>query len=189
MDIFDTSIRSIIVGRTITIQFAFSSDYFYPFIEELAFGASDFLGALGGLMGLFAGMSVISAIEVGFHALKMFFVKMSDRRLLKVHSMNAIESVSVIDTSISRRSLEYIVKIILKSDIHGLHFLVDAGRKIWERFFWSLVVFSLAIFCSLQTYEVLKYSEINPIEFGIDEKIWTINDVTSISTHILRINS
>lgn len=160
-----------------TIRVAFSSDDFYPFIEELAFSVSDFLGALGGLMGLFAGMSVVSAIEVVFHFLKLFVEKMSDRRKTKVHTIEATTASNIHIHSLCHRSFQYFIKIVAKSDIHGLHFLVDAGRKIWERLFWALIVFSLAIFCSLQIFDVIKYSEVNPIEFGIDEKIWTINDV------------
>lgn len=161
------------------IQFVFSTDNFYPFIEELAFGASDFLGALGGLMGLFAGISVVSVIEIGFHLLRLFVEKMLDRRRLKVHAIGVVKNVDKINPSVGQRTLQYFVKIVLKSDIHGIHFLVEGGRKFWEKFFWASVVFASSIFCSFQIFEVIKFSELNPIEFGIDERIWTINDVSS----------
>lgn len=164
---------------TVAMYIAFSADSFNPFVEQLAFGFSEFLGALGGLMGLFAGMSVISAIEVGFHILKIFVEKLSDRRLLKVHAIEVASTPNASDPSVRKRVFRYFVKTVAKSDVHGLHFLVDKGRKLWERVFWALIVFLLAIFCFQQIFDVIMYSEDNPIEFGIDEKVWTLNDVSS----------
>lgn len=160
------------------ISIAFSGDHFYPFVGEPAFVGSDFLAALGGLLGLFAGISVISAIEVVFHFLRLLVAKMTDRRLLKVHRMKANERSIVFSPSVSRRRLQYFVEIILKSDIHGIGFLVEGGRKVWEKVFWALIFFLSTIFCSLEIYELVRYSEVNPIEFGIDENIWTINDAS-----------
>lgn len=162
----------------------FASNEFYPFIKELAFGTSDFLGALGGLLGLFAGMSVISAVEMVFHFLRLLVGKMADRRLLKVHAIKVRNTANSDNRSCIHRTLRYFSRIALKSDIHGIHFLVEGGRKFWEKVLWTLVVLCSTVFCSMQIYNVVRYSEVNPVEFGIDEKIWTINDASEMFSKI-----
>lgn len=128
-------------------------------------------------MGLFAGMSVISAIEMIFHFMRQFVAKMYNRRRLKVQALKIVTTSKIISHKTGHRAFQYFIKIAAKSDIHGVHFLVDQGRKFWEKLFWALVIILLTVFSSWQIFEVIWYSELNPIEFGIDEKIWTINDV------------
>lgn len=135
-------------------------------------------------MGLFAGVSVISIIEVGFLIFLTAFAK-----FMKFSNRNKIQAIDLTQmplpkiVAVNREHVLYqcsvlFYKFISKSDIDGLHYIADKNKKLIERIFWAVVVSISTIFCSISIFDITKHSELNPIEFAIDDKIWTLEDVS-----------
>lgn len=53
-------------NATVTITLKFNDDTYLPLVRRIAFTFSDFLCQAGGLLGLYAGISVLSIIELGY---------------------------------------------------------------------------------------------------------------------------
>ena len=99
---------------------------FYPLIREKAFDAFSFLGSVGGLMGLFAGISVISVVEFAFQifiSIKGNVIKTRSRA--KVHAVKARKIVKSSfyfggDAFVAYKRYETYGRVALLSNIGGL---------------------------------------------------------------------
>lgn len=154
----------------------------HPLVKQKSVGGSEFLGSFGGLMGLVAGMSLLSIIELILLTLTFTF------RVLKNHkNRNKVWAFKSPATRpkeffLNKKATfenfsDFIVKFLTKSSIHGLQKIADKNRNLCEKGFWISVALASAIFSLVMIYDVTESSELNPIEFAIDEKIWNLNDV------------
>lgn len=76
--------------------------------------------------------------------------------------------------------MKFVKTFLNSSHIHGLRYLTDKEMSVSGRLFWLIVV-SISVTCSaLLVYDVATISTVNPIEFSVDEKIWTSSDVNLI---------
>lgn len=158
----------------------FGSKIFIPTIKQRAFGVSDYLGSIGGLMGLFAGMSVISLVEVAFFLIEATISKVLKLRRRQItHEIIKVAPVNVTTNEKSVFSLcsSFFVTIMKKSDIHGLRYIVRKHKSAGARFFWLTIVLTSSVACFYQIFYTLKHSEMNPIEYEMDQKIWDVQDV------------
>jgi Amiloride-sensitive sodium channel len=57
----------------------FENNQFYPMQKLYLFAFADYLGYVGGIMGLLAGVSVLSLIEILYHFLSLGFSNMLNR--------------------------------------------------------------------------------------------------------------
>lgn len=160
----------------------------YPIIKQKDFGSSEIFGSLGGLMGLFAGISVISIIEVVLGIVSTVFKRIEKRiNMNKVHLIQAPLTPVPKNISVNREHVLYqcsvfLYKFVKRSDIHGLHYITDRKKKLVERIFWAFTVLTSTIFCLFLIFDVTKHAELNPIQFSVDDRIWNLGDVRLYKT-------
>lgn len=134
-------------------------------------------------MGLFAGVSVISIIEASFQIFSTAVTRvMKFINRNKVHVINSTSMLPPKNVSFNREHVLYqcskfFYKYIIRSDLHGLHYITDKNKKLAERIFWALAVLISTVFCLFSIFDVTRHSELNPIEFAIDDKLWSLTDV------------
>lgn len=75
--------------------------------------------------------------------------------------------------------MTFIRQFFNKSDIQGLRNLTDDEMNVLGRLFWLTVVSISVISFSLLVSDIKLSSELSPIEYLVDEKIWTVGDASS----------
>ena len=63
------------------VQIYFSTATYDEIVNDVSVSLGDQISAIGGTMGLFAGFSILSAVEVLYFMLKFFFSLMSKTRM------------------------------------------------------------------------------------------------------------
>lgn len=160
------------------IFFNFEYNEFYPFIKHRVFGFSEFLASIGGLMGLIAGVSVISVIEFFYHFLSHLFPLGRNRKITpeatnKLRNRNR----AVNENHVLYQFSKYVVEFVRASSIHGVPLTTGRNRSRLQKLFWSLIVLFSIGACSYLINDARNLAELNPIAFGIDENIWNVKDV------------
>lgn len=154
----------------------------YPLIKQKAIGRSEFFGSFGGLMGLVAGMSLLSIIEMVLHLLVTVIQALKQyRKRNKIWAVNASKVVlkqsPIQENSFIKKVSTFFKHFVANSTIHGLQDIANKKKNMFEKLFWILTVLASTALCLVTIFDVTNHSELNPIEYGSDEKIWTLNDV------------
>lgn len=107
----------------------------------------DYLSYVGGLLGLFAGLSFLSMVEIFYYFTVQLVVNYSScRKSLKVNPSN--QENSELTTSRCRKIVKTIVDkftFLKESSIHSMNFIFDITRSVWERqvqfnyYFWTIL--------------------------------------------------
>lgn len=111
------------------VKVVFDSLVYNPFIRKQQFDMIDFFSYFGGLLGLFAGISVLSIFEVIFRTMIMLFRCKWKRSILRVRPF--VEDMQVYKTMINKFQ-EYAKKFLEQSSINGLNYLLSGN--IVQRF-------------------------------------------------------
>lgn len=131
-------------------------------------------------MGLFAGISVISLFEVGFFIIQTIVARLIDlRNRRSVHEItNVVPKYPVTSSkTVFSKCKVFYFAIMDKSSIHGLHYIVKKKKSIFFKLFWLVIVLASSAFCFLEIFKIIKHSEVNPIEYAMDQKIWDLKNV------------
>lgn len=145
----------------------------------MAFDSSDFLAEFGGLMGLLAGISVFSMIELLMTIVKAVQVEVCKS---KVAPKTVRKPKSGKKFLVNRKHLLYhlirtLVELLKASNIHGVHFISDKTLSVLERIFWSIIVCVLMAFSSVMVVQSLKDLQSSAVIVSIDDKVWNAEDV------------
>lgn len=154
---------------------------FYPMIRYQAFSVSDFLGAVGGLLGLIAGISVISIIELALTILKCFGCSFWSKVDPSLENIPKLQKRFLIN----REHLFYhfgrnFVEFLKESSIHGVHFTNDRKLKAWERLCWLVIICISVTFCSILITDSLNHLQSNSVAIALGEKIWSVEEVRNV---------
>ena len=78
-------------------QILFDKDFFFPVKRKKQFSNSDILGYVGGFLGLFAGISILSVIEIVYHLLvdKINEVQVGHENVLNGHVVKFLQESSI----------------------------------------------------------------------------------------------
>lgn len=163
-----------------TFEATLDSSIFQPVVRYRAVGTLDLLAACGGLLGLVAGISVFSIIEIvltAFHCIKTVFCKS------KVHPAQSPQARRQKQFLIDRNSLFYkagksFQEFLSESGIHGLHYTNDKESTASEKVFWTLALLVSTVVCSIVTANAVQNLQSNVVEIRMDEKIWSAEDVS-----------
>lgn len=131
-------------------------------------------------MGLFAAISVISLVEGVFFMIHYSVVRMlglGNRRVGQEITIVAPFNLSLGHKRIFSKCMMFFFTIMDKSDNHGVHYIVKENKSIVFRLFWLVTVLVSTTVCFWQILDIFKLSEMDPIEYAIDQKIWEIKSV------------
>lgn len=156
----------------------YEKNFFYPLVKHRAYDFSEYVASVGGLLGLIAGISTVSFIELGFHMVRA----LTSKALVKVHPRRrkieiTREAFVNNEKSCLHKGFEYFSDFMKSSSIHGFSYTTSKQFGVIEKLFWSACVITSTIFCVILVTETTKRSELNPTSYGIDSKIWNKEDV------------
>jgi hypothetical protein len=151
----------------------FRENHFNEFIRKQQFDLVDMLSFIGGLAGLFVGISMLSIVEVVYWMSIRLIPSFSCRDQSKVHPLHGEASEEVVWL---RKFCSSIQSYLNESSIHG--FLYISKAKWIDKLFWS-IIFSLSMYaCFLmidQVDEKIPNSRVTSLEdnFNFDGKVRT----------------
>lgn len=163
------------------LKTSFSSAFFIPTIKRNAFGSSDYLGSLGGLMGLFAGMSVISVVEAAFFIIRIAFAKLQKLKNRRItHDITFVVPKNLPSSrkpTAFFRFPSFFISFTKKSDIHGLPHIAKKDKSVGDILFWLIAMLTSSAACIYLIFDLIENSTTNPIKYAIDQKLWDVKDV------------
>ena len=65
-----------------------------------------------------------------------------------------------------------------ESSIHGVPHIVNKDQKKFEKIFWILTVAVSVTMSTILIHDTIDHADMNPIEYGIDDKLWSLKDVS-----------
>lgn len=164
------------------IDFRYQYDSVNALVKHQTLNFSDFLASVGGLIGLIAGVSVISLIEFLYHFIVyLLSFRPSKRLFTRVHpteaERNAANVLPLNQTHALYQCSKYFFEFIRESSIHGLVYTTKNDEKLVGRICWSFVLVSSSITCGFLIMDNLSHAELNPVTLQIDAKIWKADEV------------
>jgi uncharacterized membrane protein len=134
----------------------FKTAEFYPLIRRVHLTEIDIFSYVGGLLGLFFGISVLSIAE-----LVHYFILICRR--LKIAPLPVIKVTDTEARSVWKSTKHYCLHYLQNSSIHSFLFIGDSDKKTIERLVWVLT-FALSITgCVFMIQKLRQKSNINSI--------------------------
>jgi Amiloride-sensitive sodium channel len=153
----------------------FKSSEFQPMIKVQMFTFSDFVSNVGGFMGLLAGVSFVSIIEVVYVAIES---KRQRNQVQPLMPPNVTRRVAWgNETHVLYQLSRFFFEFIESSDIHGARRLSDKRQDKCGRIFWTLLVASSIIVCSITIVNMIRNAEKSPVFISIDAQARTLDEV------------
>jgi Amiloride-sensitive sodium channel len=142
--------------------------------------SSEFLGFIGGILGLIAGVSAISVVELLYHIISGVFAKrIVSMKVQPLHEHPRRRGFLGIESQNHwRKLLRSLVDFTKQSSIHGLSYINNEQQNSVGAVLWVLIVASAFLLCLISVTHSVTHSVHNPILLGIDEKLWTLQDVS-----------
>lgn len=126
----------------------FKENDVFTFIRKRQFTTVDFLSSCGGILGLFAGISVLSIVELFYYfTIRIVINAWMDWKKCKVipiksTSVEELPNTKLKDTkSVFRMIQNYITFVFKESSIHGCIYIVDPLKSWLERYLAIILVF------------------------------------------------
>lgn len=140
---------------------------------------SDFLAEFGGLMGLLAGISVFSIIELVMTIVKAFRfaacktkIEPETDRVLRTRKKFLVD-----EKHLFYQLSKTFGKLLKESNVHGVRYTSDKRLNVFERVFWVVTISLLLGFCSILVFNSLNNLQSNSVIVKVDEKIWSVEEV------------
>lgn len=134
-------------------------------------------------MGLIAGISVISLVEV----LYQFFCNLCS---CEIRSSTMVTRISVAavrereermlsnQARVSYKVMNYISSFVQNSSVHGISYIMNKDQNLLKKLFWLIAVLLSVVTCSVLIIDERQKADLNPTLFSIDEVIWNVKDVS-----------
>lgn len=159
-----------------SISIDYENNFFHSITKIEAFTLTDFMGSVGGIMGLIAGASFISLIELLYHIL----VKLCSQKSEVQPEVLQPKVLNINRDHVLYQFSKYFRHFTQESSIHGLIYTTGKRQKTVEKVVWaSIVVISLTI-CGFIVSYTLEHAELNPTVMRIDDKVWNTKEVSEL---------
>lgn len=165
------------------ITFFYEKKAFHALIKHRAYNFSDFLASVGGLIGLLAGASFISLIEILyfllFNACKQILGVTTTAEIAPQSARTPQRKVVTAwrEESVLHRFSDYFLEFLNKSSVHGVNHVVSGNHKAIGKSLWGIILLISLFTCGFLIKDNLKNSELNPVAFEVDEKLWNVEEV------------
>lgn len=128
-------------------------------------------------MGLLAGVSVLSVVEVFYH-----FAHECNKRKSKVHPESQLNNVRrVVNEYHALYQLSmFFAEFVKISDMHGIRFTNDSSHTRCGRIFWTVLVILSIATCSFLVIDMYMHAEKSPVAVRIDPELWTLDEVRQL---------
>ena len=156
---------------------SFARETFQPLIMVQPLTIFDFLSNVGGFMGLLAGTSVLSVIEVFYHVVHRYRLKPTAIHPIMDFASAARRVAWVNENHALFQMSKYCGEFIKASDIHGLNYTRDRRQSRCGRIFWSILVSLSLLACLVLVFDIYQNAEKSPVATSIDSKVLTLDEV------------
>lgn len=131
-------------------------------------------------MGLVAGISVFSIIEL---ALTAFQLVKTIRCKSEIHPERKPRIKKKKEFLINSNSLFYkfgksLSEFLKETGIHGVPYMIDKESSFTKRIFWTSALIVSMIICLMVISNRVQHLQTNVVEIKMDEKIWNANEVS-----------
>jgi Amiloride-sensitive sodium channel len=169
-----------------SIFVGFAESSFQPFVKVEAFAFSDVLGFVGGIMGLIAGVSVLSLVEILYHMVDVLQMKirlkLRKRRVACDQSKKSNRVIGKVINANQNHALyqlsKFVGQFMKTSDAHGFSYILDKNQSVLGRLFWALAVAASVAACTLLTFSAFENAELNPVAIKIDDEFVNVENVS-----------
>lgn len=131
-------------------------------------------------MGLVAGVSVFSIIELIFTVLKcarLVFCKTKVHPIIMVHPKTQSPKLALNQQHLFYHFGMNFVGFLEKTSIHGMHYLKDKRLRWVEKTFWIIAIFSSTVVCTFLIVDSLEALHTKAVIISYDEKIYSKEDI------------
>jgi hypothetical protein len=138
------------------------------------------LASVGGLLGLIAGVSIISLVEVFYFLITICYqklVKLCNAARIHPELIQPIRREAWKQDKDDNRLLHYLIEFFNESSVHGVNKIVEKDQKAIGKFLWTIIVLISFFTCCALIGSYAKNSETDPVAFELDEKLWSIEEV------------
>lgn len=116
----------------------------------------------------------------------LFFIVI--RKLTEIKHSGRIQPVREVimawsEENSTHRITESIAAFMRDSSIHGMTQIVSDEQNVIGKLLWALIVIASLLTCGSFIQNYVKNSDIMPVSFEIDEKLWSLEEVKH-STYI-----
>lgn len=131
-------------------------------------------------MGLLAGISVFSIIEIVVTIVKSFrFAVCKSRVDPQVDQRPRIQKKFLVNKKhIFYHLSKSFSELTKESNVHGVHYTSNKRLHVIERIFWFIIICVLLAFCSVLVLDSLSNLRSNSVIVTLDDKIWSVEDVS-----------
>lgn len=149
--------------------FSFKSDSFHPLRKNFPFTFVDFLSNAGGFMGLLAGISTLSVVEIFYHLVE---IKLQSRKNKVLSELEANETRTRIDQDhVLVQLIKYFGQFIKSSDLHGAHYTMNPKLNRKGRIFWMVLLLSSVMVCTHLVGDMMQNAEKSPVAIKIETRL------------------
>lgn len=117
-------------------------------------------------MGLLAGISILSVVEIFYHLVQFRSKKIKIEPELQAYARTAWlnEDHSLVHLG------NYIVNFFKTSDMHGARYTQDRTLGAVSRIFWALLLLSSITLCGIIVGDMIRHAEKSPVATRIELK-------------------
>ena len=127
-------------SHTSEVFFYFKENDIFTFIRKRQFTTIDFISSCGGILGLFAGISILSIVELFYYFSIRIAVnawtEWKECKVIMIKNETILEEEPNTDhkkESVLRTIKNYIIFVLQESSIHGCIYIVDPLKNWFER--------------------------------------------------------
>lgn len=157
---------------------------FFPLVHQRQFTEIDFLSYIGGTLGLFAGFSILTFLELFF-----YFIFRPSVRWVREKCRSKVSSIeNMQDKTESRKNnkklkktalttIRYFFSYMEECTLHGLNHATFKNLIAIERCFWLVAFVASMVICGLLLSEMREKYVNAPVTISFDGDMKSVKDV------------
>lgn len=131
-------------------------------------------------MGLVAGVSVFSIIELAMTAFQLVKIIRCNSKIYpkKTPTIKKRKEFLFNSNSLFYKFGKSFTEFLKETGIHGVPYMIDKESSLTKKIFWTFALFVSMIICLMVISNRVQHLQSNVVEIKMDEKIWNANEVS-----------